>query len=73
MPANETAPSTGPGAADRPEVLTAARLWPPMMQALHGAFRVHERLHETDAVAFAAIIAPSSAPRAARVPMRLRI
>ena len=41
--------------ADRPEVLTAARLWAPMMEALHGVFRVHDRLHETDPAAFAAV------------------
>jgi hydroxypyruvate reductase len=37
------------------DVLTAARLWPPMMEALHGAFRVHDRTHQGDAAAFAAI------------------
>src|SRR5450755_4673811 len=36
------------------EVLTAARLWPPMMEALQGAFRVHDRVHQSDAGAFAA-------------------
>ena len=36
------------------EVLTAAKLWPPMMEALHGAFRVHDRIHQSDAAAFAA-------------------
>jgi hydroxypyruvate reductase len=40
---------------DRPEVLTAARLWAPMMEALNGVFRVHDRLHETDPAAFAAV------------------
>ncbi len=39
----------------RPDVLVAARLWPPMMQALDGAYRVHDRLHETDPAAFAAV------------------
>ena len=39
-------------AEDRPHVLTAARLWPPMMESLHGAFVVHERLHDTDPAAF---------------------
>ena len=37
------------------DVLTAARLWPPMMEALHGAFRVHDRTHQGDPAAFAAI------------------
>ena len=41
--------------ADAPEVLTAARLWPPMMQALRGAFRVHDRTHLEDPAAFAAV------------------
>jgi len=36
------------------EVLTAARLWPPMMEALRGAYRVHDRTHQNDAAAFAA-------------------
>jgi lactate dehydrogenase-like 2-hydroxyacid dehydrogenase len=35
------------------EVLTAARLWPPMMEALRGRVRVHDRTHQSDAVAFA--------------------
>ena len=38
--------------ADAPEVLVVAKLWPPMMEALHGAFRVHDRTHETDPAAF---------------------
>ncbi len=36
-------------------VLTASRLWPPMMEALHGAFHVHDRIHQSDPAAFAAI------------------
>ncbi len=36
------------------EVLTAARLWPPMMDALQGVYRVHDRLHQSDPAAFAA-------------------
>lgn len=40
-------------AADRPEVLVVARLWAPMMEALHASFHVHDRLHETDPAAFA--------------------
>ncbi len=39
----------------RPVVLTAAKLWPPMMEALHGAFEVHDRVHQTDPAALAAI------------------
>ncbi|HUP10497.1 MAG TPA: 2-hydroxyacid dehydrogenase [Caldimonas sp.] len=42
-------------AAERPHVLTAARLWAPMMEALHGAFVVHERTHQTDPADFARI------------------
>ena len=38
-----------------PDVLVAARLWPPMMESLHGAFQVHDRIHQTDPSAFAAI------------------
>ncbi|MDQ6679782.1 MAG: 2-hydroxyacid dehydrogenase [Pseudomonadota bacterium] len=37
-----------------PEILVVAKLWPPMMEALHGAFTVHDRIHQTDAEAFAA-------------------
>lgn len=34
---------------EKPEVLVVASKLPPfMMDALHGAFRVHERIHETD-------------------------
>ncbi|MEO5844585.1 MAG: 2-hydroxyacid dehydrogenase [Caldimonas sp.] len=40
---------------DRIEVLTAARLWPPMMESLRGAFQVHDRTHQSDAAAFAAV------------------
>ena len=43
-PSSSTPPATRP--ADAPEVLTAARLWPPMMEALRGAFRVHDRTHQ---------------------------
>ena len=40
---------------DRIEVLTAAKLWPPMMESLRGAFTVHDRIHQGgDAAAFAA-------------------
>jgi hydroxypyruvate reductase len=37
------------------DVLTAARLWPPMMEALNRAFRVHDRTHQSDPAAFAAV------------------
>jgi len=47
--------ATDPASAGRPEVLVVAKLWAPMMEALHGAFRVHDRLHETDPAAFAAV------------------
>ena len=42
-------------AAEPIEVLTAARLWAPMMEALHGAFVVHDRTHQSDADAFAKV------------------
>ena len=35
------------------EVLTAARLWPRMMETLQGAFHVHDRTHQSDPAAFA--------------------
>ena len=38
-----------------PDVLVAARLWAPMMESLHGAFTVHDRVHQTDPAAFAAV------------------
>jgi hydroxypyruvate reductase len=38
--------------ADRPELLTVAKLAPFLMEPLQGAFTVHERLHETDPAAF---------------------
>src|SRR5438128_6587027 len=41
--------------SDRVAVLTAARLWPPMMEALQGAFQVHDRTHQSDPAAFVAI------------------
>ncbi len=40
---------------ERPVVLTAAKLWPPMMEALHGVFEVHDRTHQSDPEAFAKI------------------
>jgi lactate dehydrogenase-like 2-hydroxyacid dehydrogenase len=41
--------------SDRVEVLTAARLLPPLMEALQGAFQVHDRTHQSDLAAFATI------------------
>ena len=38
----------------KPEILVAAKLWPPYMEALRAAYVVHDRLHQTDPVAFAA-------------------
>ena len=35
-----------------PEILTAARLWPPLMEALQGVYMVHDRTHQLDAAAF---------------------
>jgi lactate dehydrogenase-like 2-hydroxyacid dehydrogenase len=43
---------------ERADVLTAARLWAPMMEALHGAFQVHDRVHQGDDPAAFAKIAP---------------
>ncbi|PKO44694.1 MAG: 2-hydroxyacid dehydrogenase [Betaproteobacteria bacterium HGW-Betaproteobacteria-3] len=39
----------------KPDVLVVAKLWPPMMEALHGAFLVHDRIHQTDPAALAAV------------------
>lgn len=39
----------------KPEVLVAARLWPRYMEALHGAFVVHDRTHLNDPAQFAAM------------------
>jgi lactate dehydrogenase-like 2-hydroxyacid dehydrogenase len=53
-----TSPAAGTAAAhsaERPDVLVVARLWPPMMEALHGAFHVHDRVHQGEPAAFAAI------------------
>ena len=38
-----------------PEVLTVAKLWPPLLQALQSEFTVHDRLHQSDPGAFAAL------------------
>ena len=48
-------PTPSPTTAEQPEVLVVAKLWPPMMEALRGAFRVHDRIHETAPTAFAAV------------------
>ena len=48
-------PTPSPTTAEQPEVLVVAKLWAPMMDALRGAFRVHDRIHETDPTAFAAV------------------
>lgn len=70
--ASSSQPATA--SADAPEVLTAARLWPPMMQALRGAYRVHDRLHMEDQAAFAAAaprIRAISASGESKVPREL--
>ena len=41
--------------SERIEVLTAARLWPRMMEMLHGAYAVHDRTHQGDPAAFAKV------------------
>ena len=38
----------------KPDVLVVAKLWPPMMELLQGAFTVHDRTHQSDPAAFAA-------------------
>jgi hypothetical protein len=48
-------PTPSSTTAEQPEVLVVAKLWAPMMEALRGAFRVHDRIHETDPTAFAAV------------------
>jgi hydroxypyruvate reductase len=40
-----TSTAAGATAPERAHVLTAARLWAPMMEALRGAFEVHDRTH----------------------------
>ena len=44
-----------PAVANKPDLLTVARLAPFLMEPLQHAFTVHERLHEEDAAAFARI------------------
>src|SRR6187455_1532066 len=59
---------------DRIEVLTAAKLWPPMMESLRGAYTVHDRTHQSDAAAFAAAaprIRAISASGESKVPREL--
>jgi hydroxypyruvate reductase len=67
--------STPPLASDeQPEVLVVAKLWPPMMESLRGAFRVHDRTHQTDPTAFAAVaprIRAISASGESKVPREL--
>jgi hydroxypyruvate reductase len=41
-------------ATTKPDVLTVAKLPPFLMEPLHAAFTVHDRLHESDPAAFAA-------------------
>ncbi len=48
----DTAKASPPAGA--PDVLVVARLWAPMMAALHENFTVHDRIHESDPAAFAA-------------------
>ena len=48
-------PTPSSTTAEQPEVLVVAKLWAPMMEALRGSFRVHDRIHETDPTAFAAV------------------
>ena len=37
----------------RPDVLVVAKLWPPMLESLHAAFTVHDRIDRADPAAFA--------------------
>ncbi|MFZ4289720.1 2-hydroxyacid dehydrogenase [Variovorax sp. HJSM1_2] len=39
----------------KPDILVVAKLWPPLMEALQAEFTVHDRIHESDPAAFAAI------------------
>src|SRR5829696_3324042 len=67
-------PTPSPAGTDRPDVLVVAKLWPPMLQALHGAFTVHDRIHQTDPAAFAAVaprIRAISASGESKVPREL--
>ena len=53
-----TSTPAGAAAPERAHVLTAARLWAPMMEALRGAFEVHDRTHLGDDPDAFAKIAP---------------
>jgi hydroxypyruvate reductase len=68
-------PPTSPtSAAEQPEILVVAKLWPPMMESLRAAFRVHDRIHQTDPTAFAAVaprIRAISASGESKVPREL--
>ena len=58
----------------KPDVLVVSKLWPPMMEALHGAFTVHDRTHESNPSAFgkvAATIRAISGSGESRVPASL--
>ena len=48
-------PSSPTSAAEQPDVLVVAKLGPPMMESLRAAFRVHDRIHQTDPAAFTAV------------------
>ena len=39
----------------KPDILVVAKLWPVLMEMLQSEFTVHDRIHESDPVAFAAI------------------
>lgn len=41
--------------SSKPDILTVAKLPPFLMEPLHASFTVHDRLHESDAAAFAAV------------------
>ncbi|MGH8797950.1 MAG: 2-hydroxyacid dehydrogenase [Caldimonas sp.] len=43
-----------PAASAKPDVLVVAKLWPPMLELLQGAYTVHDRTHQSDPAAFAA-------------------
>jgi len=67
-------PTPSPTSTEQPEVLVVAKLWPPMMESLHGAFRVHDRIHQSDPTAFAAVaprIRAISASGESKVPREL--
>lgn len=58
----------------KPEILVAADLWSPYMEALQAAYVVHDRVHQSDAAAFAAVaprIRAIAASGEARVPRAL--